>query len=142
MLLVMLTCVLVPRVIAQQSDRGDVQGTILALERIRKMQATQLKDLKILGEILDENFVSIAQDGMLMNKPEVLAYVQKAGSLRIVSGEMNVRLHGKCAIVTGVYQLNGVIAGKIFTERGRFVDTWVEKNGKWVEIASLSTPAA
>jgi hypothetical protein len=53
---------------------------------------------------------------------------------------MTVRLHGDTAIVTGIYRLNGILDGKGIDQRARFVDTWLEKNGKWVAIASLSTP--
>lgn len=99
-----------------------------------------MKDLKMLDEILDDNFVALDHNGALMNKSQLLAYIQGATSLRIVPGEMNVRLHGRCAIVTGVYQVEGRISGKTFVQRGRFIGTWIEKGGKWVEIASLSTP--
>lgn len=124
----------------QDSARRDIEGRLLALERVGKLQASELKDLKMLTEILDGNFVSVDQDGLLMNKTQVLAYVQNATSLRYVTSEMTVRLHGSTAIVTGLYQLTEVIAGKTVIRRGRLVDTWIEKEGKWVTIASLSTP--
>ena len=135
-----LACLAVPNVIAQNDGPGDVEGKLLALERIGKVQASQMKDLKMLDEILDDNFVAVDHNGALMNKSQLLAYIQGATSLRIVPGEMNVRLHGRCAMVTGVYQVEGIISGKTFVQRGRFIDTWIEKGGKWVEIASLSTP--
>jgi hypothetical protein len=53
---------------AQDCDHRDNAGKLLALERVGKLQATQLKDLKMLNEILDENFVVVGQDGVLMNK--------------------------------------------------------------------------
>ena len=139
-LLLTLAWLVLPQVIAQNGDPVDVEGKILALERIGKVQASQMKDLKMLDEILDDNFLSVDHHGALMNKSQVLAYIQSATSLRIVPGEMNVRLHGRCAIVTGIYLVEGVIGGKAFVQRGRFIDTWLEKGGRWVEIASLSTP--
>lgn len=140
LLLTMLLAVLVPRATGQDRDHRDIEGKLLALERVGKLQATQLKDLKMLNEVLDENFVVVDQDGALMNKAQVLAYVQMATSLRYLTSNMTVRLHGRTAIVTGSYRLNGVVAGKNIERRGRFVDTWLEKEGRWVAIASLSTP--
>jgi hypothetical protein len=125
---------------AQDGDRRDIEGKLLALERVGKFQATQLKDLKMLNEVLDENFVLVDQDGVQMSKAQVLAYVQMATSLRYLTSNMTARLHGRTAIVTGTYHLDGVVAGKSIERRGRFIDTWLEKEGKWVAIASLSTP--
>ena len=125
---------------AQDSDHRDIEGKLLALERVGKLQATQLKDLKMLNEILDESFVVVDQDGVLMNKTQVLAYVQMATSLRYLTSDMTVRLHGRTAIVTGTYRLNGVVAGKSIERHGRFIDTWLEREGKWLAIASVSTP--
>lgn len=140
LLLTMLLSILASHGAAQDSARRDIEGKLLALERVGKLQATQLKDLKMLNEVLDEAFVLVDQDGALLNKAQVLAYVQKATSLRYLASEMTVRLHGTTAIVTGTYRLDGVLAGRRFEQRGRFVDTWIEKEGKWVAIASLSTP--
>ena len=125
---------------AQDGDHRDIEGKLLALERVGKLQAIQLKDLRMLDEVLDENFVLVDQDGMQLNKAQVLAYVQKATSLQYLASEMTVRLHGHTAIVTGAYRLSGVLAGRRIEQRGRFIDTWIEKEGKWVALASLSTP--
>ena len=140
LLLTMLLSIFASHGAAQDNDRRDIEGKLLALERVGKLQATQLKDLKMLNEVLDETFVLVDQDGALLNKAQVLAYVQKATSLRYLTSEMTVRLHGSTAIVTGTYRLDGILAGRRFEQHGRFVDTWIEKEGKWVAIASLSTP--
>jgi len=140
LLLAMALVILASHGSAQDRDHQDNAGKLLALERVGKLQATQLKDLKMLNEILDENFVVVGHDGVLMNKAQFLAYVQKATSLRYLTSDMTVRLHGDTAIVTGIYRLNGILDGKGIDRRARFVDTWLEKNGKWVAIASLSTP--
>jgi hypothetical protein len=89
---------------------------------------------------LNENFVLVDQNGAPMNKVQVLGYVEKATSLHYVASEMTVRLHGNTAIVTGTYRLDGMLAGMHLQQHGRFVDTWIQRDGKWVAIASLSTP--
>jgi hypothetical protein len=138
--LVMLLGILGPPGRAQDSDHRDIEGRLLALERVGKLQAAQLKDLKMLNEILDENFVAVDQDGGLMNKAQVLAFVQMATSVRHLEIDMTVRLHGNTAIVTGTYRFNCILAGRRIDRRSRFIDTWLEKGGKWVAIASVSTP--
>jgi hypothetical protein len=60
--------------------------------------------------------------------------------MKYFTGEMTVHLHGSTAIVTGEYRLNGILAGRRIEQRGRFIDTWIEKEGKWLAIASVSIP--
>jgi hypothetical protein len=100
-------------------DSRDIEVKQLALERLGKLPAIQLKDLKIRNEVLDENFVVVDQDGALTNKAQVLAYVQMATSLQYLTNEMTVRLHGNTAVVTGTYRLNGILAGRRIEQRGR-----------------------
>jgi len=110
------------------------------LERIAKLQAYESKDLKTLDGIFDEGFVHVDSDGRLLNKPEMLEYVQAADSLQYIVEAMVVKLHGNTAVVTGLYRMKGVERGKPFARKGRFVDTWLFKNGRWVAIAALLTP--
>ena len=140
-LIAMLSVILVPYGPAQEHDRRDVEGKILALERVGKLQAIKLQDWKMLNEVLDENFVLVDQDGVLLNKAQVLAYVRRAVSLQYLTNEMTVRVHGTTAIVTGTYKLDGILGGRHVEQHGRFVDTWIEQEGRWVAIASLSAPA-
>lgn len=124
----------------QTSDRRDAEGELLALERVGKFQAAELKDVKIMNEILDDNFISVDPDGRLMDKSQLLAFVRSATSLRYRASEMTVRSHGTTAIVTGISVLTGLLGGEPFTHHARFVDTWIPKDGRWRMIASISTP--
>jgi ketosteroid isomerase-like protein len=127
---------------AQGADESGVASKLIALERVGKLQAWQSKDVKTLDAMCDDAFVYVDSDGRVMTKPEVLAYIQRVDSLQFVAEEMTVELHGDTAIVTGLYRMKGVERGKPFGRRGRFVDTWLHKNGRWVAIASLLTPGA
>ena len=124
----------------QTSDQRDFEGKLLALERVGKFQATELKDVKMMNEILDDNFVSVDADGRLMDKSQLLNFVRNATSLRYRASGLTIRSHGKTAIVTGVSVLTGLVGGEPFNHRARFVGTWVPKDGRWRMIASISTP--
>ena len=139
--MLLLACLGVPPGNSQVIRAADPKSTIIALERVGKMQASELQDLKTLNIILDNSFVSVDREGTLMNKAEVLAYVQSVDALRFATEAMFVNVHGDTAIVTGLYRIRGVERGKPFLRRERFVDTWFYKKGQWIAIASLSTPA-
>ncbi len=140
LLLTMLLTVLASPGAARDSDHRDIESKLVALEKVGKLQAIQLKDLKMLNKVLDENFILVDQDGSLLNKAQILAYVQKTTSMKYLTGEMTVHLHAGTAIVTGEYRLNGILAGTRIEQRGRFINTWIEKEGKWLAIASVSIP--
>jgi uncharacterized protein DUF4440 len=136
----LLACLGCARSQAQQTYDADVESKIIALERAGKLQALVAKDLKTLDRLLDDAFVYVDHDGQLLTKADMLMFVQNADSLRCLTNEMVVRVHGNTAIVTGLYEMKGVLQRKPFVQQGRFVDTWLNRNGQWVAIASLFTP--
>jgi hypothetical protein len=136
----LLACVACARTYAQLTYDADVESKIIAMERAGKLQAWAGKDLNTLDRLMDDAFVYVDQDGRLLTKADMLVFVQNADSLRCVMNEMVVRVHGNTAIVTGLYEMKGVLQGRPFVQRGRFVDTWLNRSGRWVAIASLFTP--
>jgi ketosteroid isomerase-like protein len=125
---------------AQAIDDPNAESKIIALERISKMQASGAKDMKTLSAILDDGFVYTDPNGRLLTKGDTLAFVEAAHTFECVIDAMDVRLHGDTAIVTGLYRMSSVEHGRPFIRRGRFVDTWMNKNGRWVAVASVATP--
>lgn len=126
---------------AQAAYDSALASKLIALERVSKMQAWQNKDVKTLNTIFDDAFVLVNPEGRELSKPEVIEYIQGSSSLQFIAEAMTVQLHGGTAIVTGLYRMKGADRGKPLALRGRFVDTWLYKNGQWVAIASLLTPA-
>lgn len=124
----------------QAASDADIASKLVALERVGKMQAWQNKDMKTLNTVFDGAFVYVDPQGRELSKSELIAYIQSFDSLQFIAEAMTVQLHGDTAIVTGLYRMKGTERGKAFVRRGRFVDTWLYKNGQWVAIASLSTP--
>jgi ketosteroid isomerase-like protein len=125
---------------AQTSDSA-AERELLGLERVLKLQACQSKDLKTIDDLLDDSFVLIDPDGKYYSKADVLTFVKSMDVLQFVAEDMTVRLHGNTAIVTGLYQLKTVLHGKASLKKGRFVDTWLLKNGRWKGVASIDVPA-
>jgi hypothetical protein len=104
-------------------------------------QAVQQKDVKAIDALLDKNLISIDYDGTVMNKGEYLASVS-APTLHfehVLNDSMQVQIYGQSAVVVGVYREEGVAKGKPYMHRERFVDTWVNRNGAWMCVASQST---
>jgi ketosteroid isomerase-like protein len=133
---------------AAQSGGGDdsaVASRISALERAWN-QAYKMGDSKSLDIILDEFIVLVNDDGSIQTKAEFMASVRSSGASagsqeqQVLPESMKVRVFGKTAIATGVFRAKGVQNGKPYVRRERFVDTWMEKNGGWVCVATNATP--
>lgn len=125
---------------AQAANASAAESKLMAMEQIEKVQAPRTNDFKALDAMLDDSFVGVDPNGSVLGKTEILANLRTTDSLELVPNSMAVRIQGDAAIVTGLYQTRGVRRGKPFTQRGRFVDTWLYKSGRWVAISSLSTP--
>lgn len=121
-------------------ETGDAASSrVIALENAWN-RASEAKDLKALDQILDDDFVYVGYDGKVMSKAGILMDVKQSGVQQVVAESMVARVHGNAAIVTGLYRMKDVVRGKPVTRRGRFVDTWIYKNGRWVGIASIGIP--
>jgi hypothetical protein len=116
------------------------QRGLVALENAWN-RAVQQKDVKTLGSLLAAELIYIEDDGTMMNKEQYMASVSDPALhlLHAVSESMRVQSHGLSAVVVGVYREKGIKNGKPYLHRERFVDTWINRNGAWMCVASQST---
>lgn len=121
-------------VAAQDSGKARV----LALENAWN-EAEGHRDVNALAVLLAPTFAYTDADGAFMDKQQFLAGIRASGSSQIVNEGMKAESYGSVIIVTGSYREQGSENGKTFTHRGRFTDTWVEKDGQWLCVASQET---
>jgi ketosteroid isomerase-like protein len=136
---VLLGCAGISAAYGQGTPESDAGSRIIALENVWT-QAAQSRNRKALGALLDHAFVYVGPAGKRLTQAEGLAGLEATRGFQVLSEPMVVHLHGDTAVVTGIYETKGVERGKSFVRRGRFVDTWSNKNGGWRSIASLATP--
>ena len=138
----LLALICAPLLVSAQNDTNSgVQSKIIALEKAWN-QAYKMGDTRALQGILDDRIVLINDDGSIQTKAEFLASVHpaKPQEQQLAPESMNVRVFGNTAIATGVFRAKGVEGGKSYVRRERFVDTWVDKGGKWSCVATNATP--
>ena len=119
-----------------ESARGN-EGLLMALENGWN-QAQLHHDSKALDELVADTFISTDNDGTFMTKTQFLADnkdLSYAPTLMTNSDE-RIFMYGNAAVVAGIYHAKGLNKGKPFDHYGRFTDTWVSLNGKWVCVAS------
>jgi ketosteroid isomerase-like protein len=127
--------------LAMGQDDSSIQSKVIALEKAWN-QAYKAGDTKALDGILDDQIVLINDDGSVQSKAEFLRTVKKSDSQeqQVAPESMNVHVFGNTAVATGVFRAKGVEGGKPYVRRERFVDTWVNKGGRWACVATNATP--
>ncbi len=123
---------------AQDSNEATARAQVLALEKAWN-QAYKAGDVKALSAILDNSLVLVEDDGSLKTKSEFLATVkaQTGNEEQVAPESLTVRVFGTTAISIGVIATKDA-HGK--THRERFIDTWINRNGSWICIATDATP--
>jgi len=127
---------------AQSAYDSEIKSRLIALEQLVRMQALPSGDFNTLNAALGDEFVLVTYEGRAQSKTELLSSLRSVDSLHYVIEDMVVRVHGETAIVTGRFQMSGLRGGKPFARQGRFVDTCLNSNGRWLIIASVSTPSS
>jgi ketosteroid isomerase-like protein len=110
---------------------------ILDLEH-RWLDAAMTRDLPALREILADDFVDVSWRGEIRRKADLLRAPAVTVKSSQVLSDLEVRFHGKTAIVTGVNTTTA--ADESFTARIRFTDVFVKRNGRWQAVSAQETP--
>ena len=113
------------------------ESLLVALENAWN-QAQLHHDSKALDALVADTFISTDNDGTFMTKAQFLADNRDPSYAPTVmmNSEEKVFLYGNTAVVAGIYHAKGLSKGKPFDHYGRFTDTWVYLNSKWVCVAT------
>jgi ketosteroid isomerase-like protein len=90
----------------------------------------------------DATYVS-ARTGALQTKRELIASMTDSKTVyeSLALSELNVRVDGNTAVVTGVNRLRGRDEqGRPFDRRSRFTGTYIKRDGRWQVWAAQGTP--
>ncbi len=108
----------------------------------RWLNALQSHDTSIVQTLVAEDYIGVTATGKFVNKAGLLAEIKKDKNsyTSATNTRMDVRVHGDSAVVVGTTrQIGKDEAGKAFTYSYRWTDTWTQRSGQWLCIASQST---
>ncbi len=115
-------------------------SNLIALERAWN-QAQVSRDSRAIAAMIGDRFVNTEYDGEVSNRGKFLADFADpkfAPSLMNIDG-LEVEMYATTAVVTGNYHTKGLYASKPYEHFGRFTDTWVFQESKWLCVASHSS---
>jgi hypothetical protein len=113
---------------------------LIGLERMWN-QAQVMRDASAIATMIGDKFVNTEWDGEVSDRGKFLAdFADPKFQPSIMSiDEVKVEMYSATAVVTGVYHTKGVYGSKPYEHFGRFTDTWVYQDGKWLCVASHSS---
>lgn len=123
-----------------QSKR-DSASQVLAVEK-QWNEVYKRGDIAMMNSLLTDDFIITVEDGQTYSKPGYIAHSGNSTVHVQVSdmSDLQVRMHGNTAVVTGAYHEKGIDKGKPYEYRDRLTDIWMDYNGKWRLIASHYSP--
>ena len=136
-------CLLVtPRVFAQTLKPISYAepAKLVALERMWN-QAQVMRDSTAVASMIGDKFVNTEWDGEVSDRGKFLADFAdpKFQPSTMSIDDVKVEMYSSTAIVTGNYHTKGTYGSKPYEHFGRFTDTWVFQDGKWLCVASHSS---
>jgi ketosteroid isomerase-like protein len=128
-------------IVNAQQNKQDATAKIKALE-VSWNAAILEKDhgVKIKNEILADDYIQANPSGKMTNKAETIKMESESKDivLSVAQGPISVHFYGNnVAIAIGTHSVKGkTAAGKDFTRKYDYADTYMERNGKWQSIGS------
>jgi len=119
------------------ADLASTKASIIALEHLWN-DAQLNRDSAAIAAMIGDRFVNTEFDGEVTKRGQFLADFADPKfkpSLMNVQN-LEVEVYGSTAIVTGDYHVKGVYGTKPYEHVGRFTDTWIFQDRKWLCIAS------
>jgi ketosteroid isomerase-like protein len=133
-LLLLFSFLALPQTLAQ--TEGD-ETKIIALENLWN-QIQIAHDGDAMEKMLDDDFVLTDFDGSVLNKAQFLVTIRdKSNQLTLETAQdMKLHRHGDTVVVIGATHERGTLKGKPYEHHGRFTDTWIKRDDRWLCIAS------
>ena len=122
--------------IPKNAPRSDV-NKLVALERMWN-QAQLGRDATAIASMIGDRFVNTEFDGEVSSRGKFLAdFADPKFRPSLMNIEdVKVEMYQSTAVVTGIYHTKGIYGTKPYEHLGRFTDTWVFEDGKWLCVAS------
>jgi len=122
-----------------QSVKSDQQ---LLIEMERAWDAAfERQDAKFIATLLADEFIATYGDGTRGDRAKELSlatdFNQQVDSRRL--DEFIVKTYGNTAVVWFTQHLVGPVKGRPVEVTYRYVDVWVNRDGRWLCVASQST---
>ncbi len=101
-------------------------------------KATRTKDAATLKRIISEDWVATDDKGKILNREQYISQTTSNPDViqSNVNTDMQVRVYGNTAVVTGGLTESGTRNGTAYTDTYRWTDVFVKRGGRWQAVGS------
>jgi len=114
-----------------------------AQQEVRKLErawldAYEKRDVAAMTAIVADDFTITFSDGSMQTKPQIIESLKRPGgsSSKFLTENVQSREYGDTVILIGTVISDWTQDGKAMSDRSRYTDTYVKKNGRWQVVAS------
>lgn len=105
------------------------------------LDAYEQHDSKAMDAIVADDFTITFPSGGMQTKPQIMAAIKSprtAGgpTMKFRTEQVQGRAYGDVVILVGIVITEYQREGKTVSERQRYTDTYVKRNGRWQVVAS------
>lgn len=121
---------------------GNVEDQLKKIEE-QRTQAVVKGDVATLEKLTSDDYTFINRFGQVSDKTKTMDAI-KNGDIKLTSNkvsDLNVRVYGNTAVITGRAEGEGKIFGKDASGPVLFTRVYVKKNGRWQSVAFQQTAA-
>lgn len=126
--------------IKPQPVMGPTESTIMQMER-DWAQALMKADMAAFDRIVAPDWILVSPGGQKQTRAEAMDEI-RSGVMKFVSmtpSDMDVRVFGDTAIVTGRSMDKGMYKGQDTSGEYRFTDVFVKRDGRWQAVSTHVT---
>ena len=124
--------------------QSDAARTLSESEKaVRKLERTWLdayeqRNVESMTAIVADDFTITFPDGSMQTKKQIVDSLKSTGATAMKFKTENVqsRIYGDTVILIGLVISEWQQGDKPMTDRSRYTDTYVKRNGKWQVVAS------
>jgi ketosteroid isomerase-like protein len=120
-----------------------VQEELLTFEK-EFSQAVAANDPAAIGRFVADDWVIVDADGSVIERSRFISVIE-SGALThesMESTDVQARVYGDAAVVTGITTSKGQFMGQGFSTRERATDVLARLNGRWLCVFSQLTRVA
>ena len=112
-----------------------ISQTLQAMEQAW-LNAEKNHDAAAFYKLVADDWIAISPEGKSQTKAERAAEIKTAHIVSATLGDINVRVFGDTAVVTGTDDEITMTDGKKSSDHYVWTDVFVKRNGKWLAVAS------
>lgn len=136
-------CLLITLCASAQTSKGTPNPEVAKLVALEHMwnEAQVGRDASAIANMIGDRFINTEWNGEVSDRAQFLTNFAgpKFEPSFMNIQDVKVELYSDAAVVTGTYHTKGTNGGKPYEHFGRFTDTWINQNGKWMCVASHSS---